>query len=210
MEATMIVCNKFALAATNNIISDGGDHGITTGGITLDTANMVIANNHITGSINFANAIALAHQGANLNFVVTGNNMSNNATSGIILFPSTTIENVAVKIENNTINNNLNAGFNASGGIDLEEYINLSGTITNNTLLNNSGPGVYINSTQPSSAVCVGMVGNNSNTGYTLSNGSGTFNVTPCNVDTVNTGVITTIGTVNTVQSCPSGVPCPP
>lgn len=203
--------NTFTLDANNNIIANGGDHGITTaGGITIATANMTISNNTITGNTNSANGIALSHEGTTLNFVVTDNDISQNDTSGIILYSGSVIENVVVKIENNTINNNLNIGSNVSGGVDLEQFTNLSGTLINNTLSDNVSSDVFIGSADSSPNVCLEMRGNSSNMGYVLSSGTGTFNLAPCDVDTVNTGAITTIGTITTVQSCPGTVPCGP
>ena len=202
-------CNTFTLTATNNIISGGGDHGITTGGdLAMATANITISNNQITGNTNFASAIALSHSGTDLDFTVTNNNLSQNDTSGIILFSSDTIENVAIQITNNTINNNQNLESNAASGIDLEQYTNLSGTLSNNTLSDNASPDVFIGSTQSSASVCLDMTGNSSTSGYVLSNTSGTFNLAPCDVNTVNTGTITTIGTITPVQSCPDAIPC--
>ncbi|MDR3478403.1 MAG: right-handed parallel beta-helix repeat-containing protein [Gammaproteobacteria bacterium] len=203
-------CNTFALNATNNIISNGHDHGITTGGgITIASADITISRNQITGNTNFANGIALSHAGSNLNFIATNNNISENDTSGIIMYSSDVIENVVVNIENNTINNNQNLGSNAVGGVDLEQYTNLSGSIANNTLANNIGAGLFVGSTEPSPSVCLNMNGNNSNTGYTLSSGTGIFNLAPCDVNSINTGTITPIGTITAVQSCPDAISCP-
>ena len=126
------------------------------------------------------------------------------------MYSSSTIENVLVEIENNTINNNQNLGFNSSAGIDLEQFNNLSGTIKNNTLSNNTTSALYIGSTEASPSVCIEMTGNSSDTGYTLVNNAGTFNLAPCDVNTANTGVITPIGTITVVQSCPDAVSCAP
>lgn len=203
-------CNTFTLTATNNTISDAGDHGIATdGSVTMTTANMTFSNNQISGNTNFGNGIAISHKGTNLNFTATNNTISNNATSGILFFSSGVIENIAVKIENNTINNNQNLGSNAAGGVDIEQFDNLSGTFINNTLSNNTTSGVFIGSAEPSPSVCLEMVGNNSNT-YVFSSGTGVFNLTPCNVATVNTGLIIPIGTITLVESCPAATPCPP
>jgi len=203
--------NNFTLNATNNSIMNGGDHGITTaGGITLSTASMTISNNTITGNTNFASGIALSHQGTNLNLAVINNNLSHNDTSGVSLYSSNIIDNVTVTIANNSITNNQNLGSNAASGIDVEQYTHLTGTITNNTLTNNVDPGVYVGSTDTSPSVCLTMSGNNNDTSYTLSSGTGSFNLAPCDVASVNTGTITNVGTVTVVQSCPSAIPCPP
>lgn len=202
--------NTFSLSATRNTISGGTDHGITTvGNITIANAHMNISNNRITANINSASGIALSHVGTDLNLIVTDNDISGNDSSGVLVFASPgVIENIAVKIENNTINNNQNLGSNASGGIDLEQYTNLSGSIVNNTLLNNVPTGLYVGSTEASPSVCLNMSGNNSDTGYVLSSGTGIFNLAPCDVETVNTGAFTQIGAITIVQSCPDAVPC--
>jgi len=206
-------CTTFTLAAANNSISNGTDHGITTQG-TMTSATMTITNNQITGNTNSANGISLTQSGTDLNATITGNTISNNDTSGIIMFASSgEIQNVIVDIENNTINNNRNVGGNATGGVDLEQFTNLVGTFAHNTLLNNAGTGLFINSGEPSSSVCLTMNGNTSTTGYALSSGidtMSTFNLAPCNVDAVNTGTIARIGTITPVQTCPGGAPCPP
>lgn len=202
-------CNSFALNATKNIITNGLDHGISTTGI-INQADMRISQNQITGNTNLANGIALSHEGSNLNFIVTDNNLSSNDSSGIIMYSSNIIEQVAIDIENNNVANNQNLNSNAAGGVDLEQYTNLSGTFNNNTMSNNVGAGLYVASTDPSPSVCLSMSGNTSDTGYTLLNNSGTFNLAPCDVDTVNSGAITEIGIITAVQSCPNGLPCPP
>ena len=204
-------CTTFAFNATNNIISNGGDNAVTTaGGITLAQADIVVSNNQITNNANSASGLSLNHDGANLNLVVTDNDISDNATSAIILFASTGIDNVTVDIANNTMNNNQNQGSNQTGGIDLEQFINFSGSITNNTFSGNTGPGVYIGSTQATPVACLDLNGNVSDTGYTLSSGSGVFNLAPCNANAANTGVITALGIITPVQSCPDGAACPP
>jgi hypothetical protein len=200
--------NTLTLAATNNTISHGQDHGISTSDRTITTATMTISNNQITDNSNFANAIALSHAGNDLNLVVTNNDLSRNDTSGIILYSGSEIVNVAVNIANNTINGNQNTGFNVAGGIDLEQYNNLSGSITNNILANVAAPDVYIGSII-SPSVCLQMTGNSSTMGYELSSGGGTFNLAPCDVNAVNVGTITTVGVVNIVQSCPEAIICP-
>ncbi len=196
--------------ATNNAITDGGDHAIASIGSLTNTANMTIANNQITNNANSASGLAISHSGTDLNLSVTNNNISNNDGSGIILYPSSVvITNLNATISDNTVNNNANAGGNACGGIDLEQFTNLAGSITGNTLLGNTGAGAYVGSTDTAPAVCLELSGNNSDTGYTLVGGTGTFNLAPCNVDAVNTGTISTVDTVTSVQSCPDATTCP-
>ena len=200
----------FTLNATDNIISNNNDNGIAVIGTTVTTANMTIANNQITGNTNQANGIALSQSGTELNLAVTNNSISGNEGSGILIYSSVGVENATVNIENNTINNNQNLGSSATGGIDLEQCTNLFATITNNTLTDNVGQGLYVRSTLSTPFVDLTMSGNNSNTDYMLTNPvDGTFNLAPCNVETINNGTILTSGVITPVQSCPADVPCP-
>lgn len=202
-------CTTFTLTATDNSILRGGDNGIATvGGVAMTTADITILNNTITDHTGSANGIAFTHEGTALNMVIRDNTISNNEGSGILAYHSTIIENVTANISNNTINNNQNLGSNAAGGLDLEQYTNLAATIKNNTLLGNATNGVYMSSVDASPAACVTMSGNNTDTDYVLDAGTGTFNLAPCNVETVNTGSFTLNG-ITKVQSCPGGVPCP-
>lgn len=202
-------CSSLTLVATDNTISKGNDHGISTVGININTANITLTNNHINDNANFANGVVLNHSGTDLNFIAKNNEISGNASSGIVFFSSGVIENAHATIENNVINNNQNAS-NFAGGIDLEQFTHLSATIANNTLTDNAILGVYVNSNSalPASSTCLEMSGNNSNTGYLLSDNAGTFNLAPCDVDTVNTGTIIKIG-ITSVQSCPGAAACP-
>lgn len=203
-------CNAFSLVATNNTISNGRDAGIVTeGGLLMTTVNMTISNNQITGNANFANAIALSQDSVTLDLTVTNNNLSGNDTSGILAYAGSAVENMTVTIANNIVENNRNLGSNASGGIDLEQFINLSGSLTNNTVSNNGTPGVYIGSTETSPYACLEMIGNTCDTSYVLLSGSGTFNLAPCNVEYVNTGEFDPGNTTTAVQSCPNAIPCP-
>ena len=200
----------FTLTATDNIISGGGDNGIVTaGGRMINTATMTISNNQIMNNSNQANGIALIHSGTNFTMTLTGNDMSNNEGSGLLMYSSDLITNVTMNIENNIITNNQNRGINAAGGVDIEEYINLSCFLTNNTLTDNATAGLWVASTDPSVFVDLQMSGNNAtDTGYTLVNNGGLFNLAPCNVEIVNTGTITEVGTITPVQSCPADEPC--
>lgn len=203
-------CNTFALNVTHNSITNGRDHGITTpGGITITQANMNISHNRITGNINLADGIALSHDGTNLNLNITDNNISNNEASGIILYSANPIENVAMNIANNIINDNQNLSSNASAGVDIEQFTNLSGILSNNSFSGNTNPSVFIGSSDISPNVCLEMSGNENDNDYVLSNSTGIFNLAPCDVDTLNSGSITTIGAITTVQSCSNATPCP-
>lgn len=198
------VANSFTLTASNNVISGGGDHGIATaGGLALTTAHMTLSNNQITANTNSANGIALSHTGTDLNFVATNNVISDNDSSGIVMYSSGSIGNIVASIKNNIISNNQNLAANTTGGIDLEQFTNLSIDLDDNVLSNNAGAGVFIGSAEASPAVCLEMSGNNSNTGYDFSSGTGVFNLAPVNAASVNSGTITTIGAITLISSCP-------
>lgn len=205
--------DTLSLAIKNNVISGGGDNAIfTSGSLLIDTANVVIDHNQITGNTGGAGGIAFSHDGTNLDMTITNNNISDNDSSGIVVYSGAGIENMTANIANNTINNNQNANFNAASGIDLEQFINFTGVITDNTLANNviGFPDVYVGSTETTPAACLELSGNRSDNGYVLSNDTGTFNLAPCNVNAVNTGTITTIGsgTITPVKSCPNAEIC--
>jgi hypothetical protein len=107
-----------------------------------------------------------------------------------------------------------NDGLNAASALNLERFIDFSGTIENNTFSDNNmdRPAVLVGSDLTTPTVCLELTGNTNSYQYSLTNDSagGTFNLSPCNVNDVNTGTIITSGTITSVQSCPGGVPCPP
>lgn len=202
----------FTLNAENNLIENGNDNGIATvGGLLINTANLNISNNQINNMGNQSNGIAITHTGNNLNLAVKNNTITNNDGSGLLLYPSTAINTVTIDIDSNTISDNQNSSSNASGGLNIEQYVNLTGSITNNTLAGNAEtyPDLFVGSAESSPSVCLTMSGNNSETGYYLSNDTGTFNLAPCNIASVNTGAINTIGGISYVESCPEGDTCP-
>ena len=168
----------------------------------MTTATMTISNNQITANANFANGVALSHDGTTLHFTAKNNDLSGNDSSGIVLYSSVAIDTVVASIENNTITNNQNLGSNASAGIDLEQFTVLCVQFNDNVLTNNVGTDVFIGSTEASPAACVAMTGNNSSSGYTLSNGTGVFNLSPTNAASVNIGTITEIGVIASTPSC--------
>jgi hypothetical protein len=116
-----------------------------------------------------------------------------------------------LNISDNTISNCQNLASNAASGLDIEQYTNLAASVTHNTLSGNTGLAVVIGSTLTNPTACLTLSGNSSSTDYLLSNpGINPFNLAPCNVDSVNIGVIGTSGTITPVQSCPGAAPCPP
>ncbi len=196
--------NSFTLIGSENTITNSGDNGISIIGATMTTVAINLSNNLISGSTNAGNGIVLSNQGNNLLFSAINNVISDNEGSGILLYSSTVIENVVLNIENNNIINNQNIGSNTTGGIDFEQFTNLSGNVMNNVFTNNVGQGVFVGSTEPSPSVCLTMIGNSSDTGYELLNDvDGIFNLAPLNVNAVNIGAINTIGTITLIQSCP-------
>ena len=199
----------FTLDATDNVISNNSDNGIAVIGTTITTANMTISNNQITGNINQANGIVFNHSGTTVNFTANDNIIDDNEGSGILTYSSGGIENVTINIANNSINNNQNLGSNAAGGVDLERFTNLLATMTNNTFTDNATSGLYIGSDLSTPFADVTLSGNDSTNGYALTNPvDGTFNLAPCNVETVNNGTISTNGTITPVQYCPAGPGC--
>ena len=196
--------NTLTLIATNNVISNGGNHAISTSGNkTMGVVNMTFSNNQITDNTGFSNGVALSHEGTTLNLTLIDNTISNNAGSAVILYSSDTIENLVATLENNTISDNQNLdNLNAAPGIDLEQFTNMSGVITNNTFSNNEGYGVYVYSTETTPSACLNMNGNVSDTGYFLENDDGVFKLAPLNADIVNVGTIEKTG-ITGVSSCP-------
>jgi hypothetical protein len=131
--------------------------------------------------------------------------------TGIISYAPTGIDSLTLNVSGNAISNCQNLSSNAAPGLDIEQYTNLTGTVTNNTLSDNTGTAVFIGSTLPTPTICLTLTNNNSSTDYLLSNPvDGTFSLSPCNVDLVNVGTINTSGAIDLVQSCSTPTPCPP
>jgi trimeric autotransporter adhesin len=206
--------DTLTLVATDNTLTQLGDNGISVIGSTpLQIANITINNNTITDIGNGQNAIAITQGSSTLNFTVENNTINGCGGSGILCFADE-FTNMTANISSNTISNCLNTNGNAASGISLDTYLNLASTVANNTLLGNADPGIALGAlTSGNPAVCLTLTGNSSNTtpGYSLSNpGSGAFNLSPCNVDSINVGTINTSGTIAPVISCSDASPCPP
>lgn len=204
--------NTLTLLATDNSITECSDNGIAViaSGLTT-TGNITISNNSITDIGNASNGIAINQDFTALNLNIMNNEINRCEGTGIISYAPAGIDSLTLNISGNTISHCLNQSSNSSAGIDIEQYKNLAGTISNNTLLDNTGLGVFFGSTLTSPNACISLTGNNSNTGYLFVNPvDGTFNLTPCNVDTVNEGTINTLGVINNVQSCSDTSLCPP
>lgn len=201
----------FTLLATDNTISNINDNAIAViGSGSSATGNITINNNSITDIGNYSNGIAINQNFSILDLTISNNDITGCEGTGIISYASSGINSLTLDISDNTISNCQNLSANAASGLDIEQFTNFIGSITNNTLSDNESPSLVISSTLTAPSVCLTLNGNNS-TDYSLTNpGDGTFNLSPCNVDDVNVGTINTSGTINTVQSCPGATPCPP
>lgn len=204
--------NVLDLVATNNTIVGNNDNGIAviSSGLT-SSGNIVINNNTITDIGNASNGIAINQDFTILNLTILNNAINQCAGTGILSYAPSGIGNLAMNISGNTISNCENMSSNAASGLDIEQFTNFVGSVTNNTLSDNVGLGVMIGSTLMSPNACLTLTGNSSSTDYLLSNpGGGLFNLSPCNVDSVNTGTINTSGTIDLVESCTDRTACVP
>lgn len=198
----------FTLVAKDNTIVGCHDNGIAviSSGLT-SLGNITISNNVITDIGNASNGIAINQDFSNLTLAILNNEISRCEGTGIISYAPTGIGSLTLNILGNTISNCENMSSNAAAGIDIEQYSSLLGSITNNTLSGNTGLGVVIGSTLPSPTACLTLTGNNNDSDYLLTNPvDGIFNLSPLDVDTVNTGVIQTSGDINYVESCPNPI----
>ncbi len=203
--------DNFTLVATDNTIVGTNDNGIAV--ISSGTTSMgtiTINNNSITDIGNGSNGIAVDQDFSTLSLTILNNEINNCEGTGIISYAPNGIDNLTLNISDNTISNCQNLSSNAAPGLDIEQFTNFAGSVTNNTLSDNTGTAVFIGSTLSNPAACLNLTGNNSSTDYFLTSGGGLFNLTPCNVDTVNIGVINTSGTINSVESCSQPILCPP
>jgi hypothetical protein len=202
-------CNTLTFTAKNNTITNGTDNGIGILTQTMDVVNATISNNTIRGNTGQGNGVALTQNGSELNLTMHNNILSEHEGTGLILYSQAgQVTTVVADIQDNKINNNQNLGTNNGAGIVLEQFTNLQATIKNNTMLDNTGYGVYIAADQTDPAICVTMSGNNTNTDYSLTQDTGTFNLAPCNYASLNQGNFNLAGTITTVQSCPAGAAC--
>lgn len=204
--------NHLTLLATDNVISTINDNGIATiSSGTTSTGMITIKNNTLTDIGNSSNGIAINQDFSSLDLIIQDNEISRCEGTGILSYASSGITNLTMTIAENRISDCQNLSSNASPGIDIEQYTSLVGSVINNTLSSNTGTAVFIGSSLTSPTTCLTLTGNNSSTGYILTNPlDGTFNLSPCSVDTVNTGTINTSGAITSVQSCPDADACPP
>lgn len=202
--------DNLTLLATENAITGVNDNGIAViASGSTSMGDITINNNSITNVGNASNGVAVNQDFTTLNLTLLNNTINNCEGTGILSYAPTGIDSLTLNVSGNTISNCQNLSSNAAAGLDIEQYNNLSGSIMNNTMLNNPGLGVFIGSMLTSPSACLEMEGNTNNTGYLLTSGSGVLNLAPCDVETVNSGAFTLIGTTS-VQSCPAATPCPP
>lgn len=202
----------FTLVATDNTIAGINDNGIAviSSGSTT-TGNITITNNVITDVGNASNGIAINQDFSTLNLAILNNVINGCEGTGIISYAPTGINDLTLNISGNAINSCQNLSSNAASGLDIEQYTSFEGSVTNNTFSDNTGVAVVIGSTLTGPTTCLTLSGNDSSTDYLLTNPvDGVFNLSPCDVDTVNTGVINTSGTIDLVQSCSNPIPCTP
>lgn len=196
--------------ATDNIITGCNDNGIAViASMTTSTGNITINNNIITDIGNTSSGIAVNQNFSTLNLTILNNEINGCEGTGIISYAPGGIDSLTLDVSGNTISNCENMSSNAAPGLDIEQYTNLAGSVTNNTLSDNTGTALFIGSTLPSPTVCLTLTGNDSSTDYFLDSGDGLFNLSPCDVDAVNEGTINTGGAIDIVQSCPDAAACP-
>ena len=199
-----IPSDSLTLLATDNIIQGLNDNGIAVIANGLSTTGSVtINNNTVTNIAGSSNGIAINQDFSTLNLTLLNNVIDSCEGSGVLSYAPTGINSLRYNISDNTISNCQNLSSNAAAGIDIEQYINSLGSITQNTLSGNTGLDVCVGSTLTSPTICL-TLNENQSSNYLLSNPSdGTFDLSPLNADTVNTGLIQTSGIINPVQSCP-------
>lgn len=198
--------------ASENTITQCNDNGIAIIGSGLTANGTVdISGNSITNIGNGSNGIAVNQDFTSLNLSITSNEISTCEGTGIISYAPTGITNLALTISDNTIIDCQNLSSNAASGLDIEQYTHFEGDIISNTLSGNTGTAVYIGSTLPAPEACLNLSGNENSSDYLLVNPvDGVFNLSPCNVESVNVGTINQGGTITLIQSCSNPAPCPP
>lgn len=205
------ITDALTLFATDNTVAGINDNGmaIISAG-TTSIGNIIINNNSITDIGNTSNGIAINQDFSILSLTIQNNEINGCEGTGITSFAPDGIDSLTVNISGNTISNCQNLSSNAAGGLDIEQYITLEGSVTNNILINDTDPAVVISSSLTTPTTCLTLTGNETDTSYLLGNPSGLFNLSPCDADTANVGTINPSGTITPVQSCPEAAACPP
>ncbi len=209
-------CSHFTFNATNNTLSNLNNNGIgMVGGTSFQTANITINNNTISAIGGSQSAIDIAQGSSTLNLTVKDNTINTCDGSGLVCYANSgEFTNMTATITGNVMSNCQNTGeSNAASGISLDTYLNLTSTIANNTLSDNATPGVAVGvNTSGTPTVCLTLTNNSSDTdpGYSLTNpDGGTFNLSPCDVMSINSGTISPSDTIDYVSSCSNPTPCP-
>jgi hypothetical protein len=206
--------DSFTFVASNNSITGTLNDGIAFLNIVdslTRTGSITINNNTISDLGAYANGISISQNFTDLNLAIVNNRIDNCAGTGIFTYPQTKIESLTMNISDNIITNCQNAGSNDSSGINIQRYRTLRGSVINNTLTDNNLPKVVtIDSGLVSPRTCITLTGNSSSNYYLTNPEGGLFNLSPCNVDAVNVGVIYTSDSINLVQSCSNPTPCAP
>lgn len=202
--------DTFTLTATNNTITQANDNGIAViaSGAT-SRGTITIENNTITDIGNASNGVAVNQDFSTLQLTLRNNEINRCEGTGIISYAPNEINSFTLNVSGNTISNCQNMSSNAASGLDIEQYNSLAASVINNTLADNAGSFVVIGSTLTSPTACLTLTGNSSSD-YSLSSGTGTFNIAPCDAITANSGTIITSGVITSVKSCPGALPCPP
>jgi hypothetical protein len=205
------VTESLAIVAINNTLTGLNDNGIAviaSGSTSL--GSIQISNNLIENIGNTSNGIAINQDFSILNFTALNNQIDGCEGTGILSYAPTGIGSFSANISGNAIRNCENFAANAASGIDIEQYIHLQALLSNNVLSDNTSAAVALSSTLTAPTACVTLSGNQNSLNYLLVNPvDGLFNLSPCNVDEVNTGIINTTGIISSVQSCSDPEPCP-
>ncbi len=209
----------------NNQISTNNDDGILVALVENATGNITISGNTIDNSGKEQAVpslrgdgikIAIEENAAVTNLIISGNNISNNVDDGIDIslglaasqgLPG--IDPSNAQLNNATISNNTAISNNGQNGIVLRTFGNSRMAIDfqTNTLTNNGAIGFQA-ATQGTSTFCLDLKGNNSSTGYQLTEAVvSTFQVVDLgNVGVNNTGTVTVEGGIdnlNNLADCP-------
>lgn len=207
--------NTLTFLAESNTIAGVHDHAMTIPETVIETAKITIDNNTISNVGSTQSGIAIAHEGTNLNLIITNNHITDCEGSGIVCY-SNEFTNMQTTITGNTISNCQNLGSNLGSGISIARYVNFTGKIANNIFADNTnGPSLDMQTDRPSPSVCLNLTNNTYNIPgditYQFANPvDGVFNLSPCDADTINIGTISSTGAITTVQSCQEITPCPP
>jgi len=199
-----ISCNNNQIS--NSVQTEDGIHFQYTGTNT-GTNGFFASNNTITDSRNgiFVN-VADGASGQSMTIGLSNNSTAYNSANGIDIFASATNPfTLNTTLGNNTANNN-----NAKGILIVGQNSTIFNILAEqNTLFNNNPLGtsdMLVNHNSMMGSICLDLLNNSSNVGYSLVIAGGTFNLAPNGVvgaQAVNVGTISTMGTITPVATCP-------